>query len=288
MPQLPIVLAHGYLGFGVLGPVEYFNGVADALTSLGATQIYSVSVPPKGSLAERSAALAEQIRANVPNGKVHLIAHSMGGLDARYLISHGNGSDLVASLATLGSPFRGTFAADVAADPLRLKEIPAANLLKAIASLGVEGAAQFPQAVGAQLKFGVDALREAWGRAGSSNSSNLSAYFRGLLAMKNEALPELTTASCQLVFPQDESDLKGIPACSYAGQLGSAAVSPFLGASAVVLEAAGQPNDGIVPVVSATLKDHRATLAVDHLGLVGWSPTNVLETYREIYRRLPG
>jgi len=39
MSQLPIVLAHGYLGFGTLGPFEYFKDVQETLVSLGAESL---------------------------------------------------------------------------------------------------------------------------------------------------------------------------------------------------------------------------------------------------------
>jgi hypothetical protein len=58
MPALPIVLAHGYLGFGLLGPLNYFNNVASILKAAGATQVLAPDVPPKGTLQARSVQLA--------------------------------------------------------------------------------------------------------------------------------------------------------------------------------------------------------------------------------------
>ena len=287
MAQLPIVLAHGFLGFGTLGPFEYFKDVQQTFTAMGAQQVFAVSVPPKGSLAERSAALAEQIRSNVPAGKVHLIAHSMGGLDSRYLIGKRNGSNMIASLTTLGSPFRGTYAADVAINPLKLAEVGALKLAEAVRSLGTTAAPQLPHTIKTQLQFVANVLRETFERAQNSDYSGFVTYFKGILTLNDQAVPELTTTTCAQLFPDDESDLKGIPAASYAGQVDSAAVTPFLAASAILLGATGQPNDGLVTLKSANLKDHRGTLPVDHLGLVGWGPTNVLDTFRDIYRRLP-
>src|SRR5262249_6473159 len=43
---------------------------------------------------------------------VHLIAHSMGGLDARFLISRLNMAERVLTLTTLGTPHRGSTFAD--------------------------------------------------------------------------------------------------------------------------------------------------------------------------------
>src|SRR5215469_10984999 len=63
----------------------------------------------------RAARLAEQIQARFPEGKVHIIAHSMGGLDSRYLLSKNLlGLDgRVASLSTVSTPHRGSPVADL-------------------------------------------------------------------------------------------------------------------------------------------------------------------------------
>jgi len=287
MPQLPIVLTHGYLGFGNLGPIQYFNGVVDTLKQAGADQVFAVDVPPKGNLAERSTALAEQIRKYVPTGKVHLIAHSMGGLDSRYLISKGNGSELIASLTTLGSPFRGSFGADVLRNPLKLRTVGLSSLAKAVVLLGEQGIAQFPHQVMAELSFAAEALGSTLGRVDTSDVWTVSSYLRRLFSLDDEALPELTTDNCLSLFPDDQSDLKGVPSASYAGLVNPASAALLLRASAVLLDAVNEPNDGLVSVKSASLKDHRGNLPVDHLGLVGWGPTDVSGYFRQIYAGLP-
>jgi hypothetical protein len=71
MPSLPIVLAHGYLGFGTLGPLNYFNNVASILQAPGATQVFAPDVPPKGTLQERSAQLAQAINDHLGDQQVH-------------------------------------------------------------------------------------------------------------------------------------------------------------------------------------------------------------------------
>src|SRR5207302_6034388 len=47
-----------------------------------------------------------------PGEPVHLLAHSMGGLDARYMISCLDGKEKVLTLTTLGTPHRGSSFAD--------------------------------------------------------------------------------------------------------------------------------------------------------------------------------
>lgn len=115
--RAPIVLVHGLLGFNQLGTgafrVEYFRGVRQALLDAG----NRVPEPPHLSatrgIRERAVELKQYLDHAVPGESVHLLAHSMGGLDARYLISGLNQAARVLTLTTLGTPHRGTAVADV-------------------------------------------------------------------------------------------------------------------------------------------------------------------------------
>jgi triacylglycerol lipase len=108
----PIVLAHGFNATGK----GTFDRVARALEGAG-FDVTVAEVPSFGTVAERASRLGDFVdRALSESGaeKVNLIAHSMGGLDARYLISRLGYAPFVASLTTLGTPHRGSFVADVA------------------------------------------------------------------------------------------------------------------------------------------------------------------------------
>jgi triacylglycerol lipase len=108
--RYPVVLAHGFLGFDEIGVGErkhlYFRGVGAHLEAMGA-QIYSPRVPPASTVAVRAQRLADLIRA-LPDERVNIVAHSMGGLDARYAISRLRLGPKVASLTTIGTPHLGT------------------------------------------------------------------------------------------------------------------------------------------------------------------------------------
>jgi triacylglycerol lipase len=115
-----VVLAHGLLGFdevevrGVRH--DYFRGLPDLLRARGC-EVHRPRVAPSGSIAARAEALAACVRA-LPRGKVNVIAHSMGGLDARYAIARLGLADRVASLTTVGTPHLGTPLADFGTDVL--------------------------------------------------------------------------------------------------------------------------------------------------------------------------
>ncbi|KAG9250213.1 Alpha/Beta hydrolase protein [Emericellopsis atlantica] len=121
-PKYPIVLAHGLLGFSelqltpLLPSVQYWHGIRDALAVQGA-RVICASVPPSSSIEDRAKKLREDIDAaasTTRDGRVNIIAHSMGGLDARYMISHLPPKYVdIASLVTVASPHRGSSFADV-------------------------------------------------------------------------------------------------------------------------------------------------------------------------------
>jgi triacylglycerol lipase len=111
----PVVLAHGVLGFDKIAiggrDLSYFRGVTRHLTSVGA-EVHRPRVHLAASIAVRAAELKRLIEM-IPAQKVNVIAHSMGGLDARYAISKLGLGDRIATLTTVGTPHRGTPVADL-------------------------------------------------------------------------------------------------------------------------------------------------------------------------------
>jgi triacylglycerol lipase len=119
----PIVLAHGWMAvdaFSLPGVrQEYFRGVREHLRAHG-HRVYVSRVSPLAGVRRRAEQLAEQL-AKIDADKVNIIAHSMGGLDARYAISRFGLAGRVASLTTIGTPHRGTPLADAS---LVLRDLP--------------------------------------------------------------------------------------------------------------------------------------------------------------------
>jgi triacylglycerol lipase len=126
MAQRSIILAHGILGFGSIPGfsfVNYFNGIRLHLRSQG-HEVIAPMVNTIGSIAARGTQLAKAILDAPPgeDGKVHVIAHSMGGLDARHALSNITENDIspqvaarVGTLVTIGTPHRGSPVADAIA-----------------------------------------------------------------------------------------------------------------------------------------------------------------------------
>jgi triacylglycerol lipase len=115
-PPLPVVLVHGLFGFDRIGVpgarFDYFRGIASHLESLGC-HAHAVRLPAAASVPERARELVTAIE-GLPHERIDLIAHSLGGLDARYALTHLGLASRVRSLVTVGTPHRGTPLADLA------------------------------------------------------------------------------------------------------------------------------------------------------------------------------
>lgn len=125
----PIVLAHGIARFDVLLEIikhklklpdtqlerfHYFKGVKPHLEAHGFT-VFHPNQDFAGSVELRSNQLKSRVMealAQTGAPRAHIIAHSMGGLDARHMIVDLEMADKVASLTTIGTPHRGTVLAD--------------------------------------------------------------------------------------------------------------------------------------------------------------------------------
>ncbi len=112
---LPVVLVHGLFGFARIGVpgmrLHYFRGIVKHLESLGC-HVHAVRLPPYASVPARARRLVTAIEA-LPHDRVDLIAHSLGGLDARYALAHLGLHHRVRSLVTIGTPHHGSPIADL-------------------------------------------------------------------------------------------------------------------------------------------------------------------------------
>lgn len=129
----PIVLAHGIarfdfllanllrtlnlFGIDLLLPTDglnYFKGIARSLRDNG-FDVYQSQVSFAAPLAKRAEDLRDEVNKALSlknEQKVNIIAHSMGGLDARYMIANLGMAERVATLTTIGTPHLGTSFAD--------------------------------------------------------------------------------------------------------------------------------------------------------------------------------
>jgi triacylglycerol lipase len=131
----PIVLAHGLGGFlrigvGRLTFTTYFRGIPEALEASG-NRVLVTRVPPIAGVEKRARRLGEQIVGAFGDESVHLIGHSMGGLDARRLLADAEWQKRVLSLTTIGTPHLGSSLADFA-------KLRVGRVYRLLAALGID------------------------------------------------------------------------------------------------------------------------------------------------------
>ena len=118
IPKLaaPIVLVHGLCGFDRVTafgrvPRDYFPGIREKLEAAG-NRVLAPRLSCTRGVVARAAELKRFIEKAVPAGPVHLIGHSMGGLDARFMVARLGMAARVQSLTSVGTPHRGSAFAD--------------------------------------------------------------------------------------------------------------------------------------------------------------------------------
>jgi triacylglycerol lipase len=141
------------MGFGSIGPrgqLEYFQGVMKHLEKNrrvlgGRGKVYVADLDPTDAISSRAIQLRDFIQSRIYDHrkkefryeKVNVIAHSMGGLDARYMIANlamdtadrSPMAERVASLTTIGTPHLGSPFADYVLDrPFGQRILQLANL----------------------------------------------------------------------------------------------------------------------------------------------------------------
>lgn len=279
-PPYPVVLVHGFAGFRDIGPVNYYFRVADDLRARGEV-VFESAVAPFASSAERAPMLARYLEREVlPRtgaARVVLIAHSQGGLDARYLVSTLGWGDRVAAVVTVSTPHLGTRVADAIAG-----NVPglADGFVNAVAS--VLGFSYNEARSRADLRAALDALSERNAEAfNRSNPNDPRVTYWSYAGRTNRRYGDEQCGGGVLPNPRalDNTTLALLPFATFLEQ-----GNPSL-----------HVNDGMVEVRSARWGRFMGCVPADHFDEVGQvahllpNPESGFDHrafYRDIVRRL--
>lgn len=102
---------------GIWTPVKGYDRLAKAMTAIGFREGVNLLPFPYDwrlsnrynarLLARRAGELLDRRRETHPDAQVVLVAHSMGGLIARWFVEHEGGAEITRRIVTLGTPYRG-------------------------------------------------------------------------------------------------------------------------------------------------------------------------------------
>lgn len=243
LQKAPIVLMHGMAGFEAIGPAEYFYGVADALRDDGYDVLVTV-VDPFQSVDVRAAQAKTQIEdfmAQTGALRVHLVGHSQGGLDARFVVASLGLGDRVATVTTIATPHRGIELIDV--------------------STGL---------IPGDATAALAALSSAFLGTATGTTADLAAQLAGI-----------SHQYCHDVFNPENPDDSRVRYFSVSGVtqpwlavdlFSTDIVDPLLLSAYWLNLALEGENDGLVPLESAKWGEYLGTVPADHLDEMGWFP----------------
>ena len=230
----PVVLMHG---FGIMAAFQrggHLHQEAMYLRQRG-VRAYAPNVAPYNSISVRADMWKERIERIVHEtgaDRLSLVAHSMGGLDARYLITELGLHEHVAALVTVSTPHRGTAIADSVLNQPDLVRDWLANVADYIGARALKDSPS-------------DVLR---------------------------AVSELTPEHMQSTFNPDVPDHPAVRYWSYAGKAGRGTDVPldpfFYVLNSIVYKQEGV-NDGYVSVDSAKWGTFLGTIDADHARQIG-------------------
>jgi triacylglycerol lipase len=232
-----IALVPGVLGFEKFGRIKYFNGVAEDINEKFRGRVHAepFDTLALGTVEQRARFLATEITKRFEGRPVHVFAHSMGGLDARLLVARRKTpvADQVKTITAIGTPHGGSPVAQV---------LNAFNPLDALSRFA--DLLEVENSIFMELKDNLNAVHDlSTGAAEEFNAQNPDQLDRVKyyeVVGRGRAKPPHTSAVFEAPF-RFLHDLHGLP------------------------------NDGVVPVESATRPGRHPieTWDADHAEMVG-------------------
>lgn len=276
--KYPIVLAHGMAGFDKIGPLDYWYGIPQDLTSNGAS-VHLTQVASFQSSEVRGEQLLNQVQdilAITGAEKVNLIGHSHGNQSIRYVA--GTIPLRIASATSVGGVTKGSVVAD---------------LIKQASDLAVIGAPLTTLLTSVVNGFGALIGLAAGETLSQDSLAGLNSLTTAGAASFNAVFPAgVPTTSCG----EGSYSANGVNFYSWSGTgvLTNVLDISDAGMALTSLAFAGQANDGLVGRCSSHLgKVIRDNYRMNHLdevnqilGLVSIFETNPKSVFRQHANRL--
>ncbi|KAK8849562.1 hypothetical protein IAR55_004897 [Kwoniella newhampshirensis] len=248
-PKQTVVLCHGLYGFSTATPIplfpslklHYWASVLEVLRDRMGVNVVVVGVKGTGSVQERAEQMHEFLKNTLPRGTgVNFVAHSMGGLDCRYLISHLKPTTYTpVSLTTIGTPHRGSPFMDWCAANIGIGS--AAAVANATAALTGSAGKALPFS----LKSPLLARPSQSGEGGQKKVDAIGSLAAGLTSyllsiFDSPAYSNLTTSFLRDHFNPTTPDLDSVKYISVAGRCSKMSVLHPLWFPKLVLDAAAE------------------------------------------------
>ena len=258
--KLPIVLCHGLFGYDRLGwemwprlQVRYWGDIWDALNSAGC-RVHIARVPAIGNIEERAHHLKRFLNENCRGQDVNLVAHSMGGLDSRFLISHlmndRGCAFTVRSLTTVSTPHRGSPFMDWIRDNVGVGRLSLETLSSSTSSAAASAEYESNGRLSYLTASGARALR--------------SVLDKLINILDAPAYSNLTTDYLTQHFNPCTPDSANVRYFSYGAVIENCQPTSILWLPHQVVSQQEGVNDGIVSAYSSRWGQYMGTLNADH------------------------
>lgn len=243
--RYPVVFMHGFGMLAVFLKGGHLHDEAMYMRQRG-IRAYAPNVSPYHTIESRAEMwkeCIEHILEETHAEAVTLIAHSMGGLDARFMISRLGVGDRIKALVTVASPHHGSYLADIVLEtPGRVQEW----------------------------------LSDAANWAGTSSMDGVESDFQ-------QAIHDLTPDYVTNHFNPAVPDNRGVAYFSYAGCAGKGTrvnINPLLRLQNTLIYAREGKNDGFISVESAQWGKYLGTINADHSQQIGidWTPQSTFKS----------
>ena len=270
--RYPIVLHHGLLGFDQILGYEYFYKIPELLRSHGVI-VETTRVPPINTIARRAHVLAAEIDRILDltkAAKINVIAHSMGGLDVRYLISSMGYGDRIASVTTLSTPHRGS---------------PIADVLLPLVGRSHEGGLHPIRDAGAALLLGPSGL------SGLAAAESATVSVDDGVAVDIPGVVSNLSTAFLTRFDQEQADDPRVYYQSWSAQAQAVDVwhanpaDPLLAITYAFIHSVAGENDGLVSVESARHGFDHGVVPASHVNIINQIGGMVYQgfDYRDYY-----